>query len=136
MNAKAVKEPEAEVAEPSLAQLLEMRRVKRKERRAKYLERLTPKQRRIRDDYVHWLRWWKHEYAKLSKTIHSQKKFVRTQAHNNLETLKQSMRGLELHRLRARTMLLARMAAVVEHTLKMEEEDNVAAMDAIPGQGK
>lgn len=122
MNAKAVKAPETEVAQPSLAQILFDRREKRKQRLAKYLATLTPKQRRTRDDYIHWLRWWKREYAKLSKTIHSQKKFVRTQAHNNLETLKQSMRGLELHRLRARTMLLARMAAVVEHTIKMEGE--------------
>lgn len=91
----------------------QVRRNKRKERRAKYLATLTPKQRKVRDDYVAWLRWWKYEYGKLSKTIHSSKRFVRSDGHNNLETLKLTMRGLEKQRLRARTMLYARAAAKV-----------------------
>ncbi len=85
-----------------------------------YFATLTPKQRRIRDDYVAWLRWWKYEYRKLSESIHKTKSFVRSEGHNNLETLKLSMRGLEKQRLRARTMLLARAAAKVVFRANME----------------
>lgn len=94
----------------------------RVERRAKYLATLTSKERRIRDDYLAWIRWWKREYTKLSLQIHKNKVFVRTQGHNNIETLKVMMRALEKQRLRARTMLLARPSALVEYQTKMGDK--------------
>lgn len=99
---------------------LKLRHKKRVERRAKYLETLTPRQRRTRDDYVAWVRWWKHEYKRLSKTIQSSKAYARSKGINNLETLKITMRSLEKQRFRARTMILARMAAKVDFEMKME----------------
>jgi hypothetical protein len=101
---------------------LKARHTKAVERRAKYLATMTPKQRQIRDDYVAWVRWWKFEYKKLAKTIHNAKRFVRSEGHNNLETLKLAMRGLEKQRLRARTMLMAREYAKVDYQCKMEDE--------------
>ncbi len=48
------------------------------------------------------------------------KKFIRTQGHNNLHSLKMAMGLLEKQRLRARSMLLARTAGKVDYWAKTE----------------
>lgn len=87
------------------------RHKKQVERRAKFLAKLTPKERKTRDSYIAYVRWWRKEYNQVTKNITVNKAFVRKQGHNNLASLKMAMRRLHTMRLQARTMLLARAAA-------------------------
>jgi hypothetical protein len=88
---------------------------KRVDNRAAYLATLTPKERRVRDDYICWIRYWRREYTALVKMIGANKRFIHQQGHNNLESLKLAMKRNEQMRLKARMMLFARQAAKVEH---------------------
>lgn len=92
---------------------------KRVERRAKFLATLTPAQRRMRDDYIAWVRWWRKEYKELVSSITNNKKFIRQQGHNNVASLKIGMRRLEQQKLRARMMLLARVAGKVDYFMRI-----------------
>ncbi len=86
--------------------------------RAKYLATLTPAQRRSRDNYVAWVRWWREDYKRLVTEITKNKLFLRKQGHNNLKSLKLAMWLLEYQRRKAHMMLLARAAAKAEHQYK------------------
>jgi hypothetical protein len=96
------------------------RHKKRVQRRAKFLETLTPKQRVTWDNHRAYIKWWRKEYAKLSQALHNNKLFVRTSGHNNLATLKNTMSAIRKQQLRARTMMMARMAVIVDYEMKME----------------
>lgn len=97
------------------------RHLKRVERRAKYLATLTPQQRRIWDDHVAYIRWWRREYDNLSTVLHRNKMFIRTPAgHNSLATYKSTMKSIHQQKLKARTMMLARLSASVQFIIKME----------------
>lgn len=91
------------------------------ERRAKFLATLTPSQRRLRDSHIAWVRWWRKEYKDLVAAITANKSFIRRHGVNNLATLKLAMRRLKGQRLKARTMLLARMASKVDYAMKVEQ---------------
>lgn len=91
---------------------------KRVERRAKYLATLTRTQRRKRDDYIAWVRWWRKEYKELVTQISHTKHFMRNQGHNNLLSLKSAMARLEKLKRKARALLYARKASKEEHQQK------------------
>lgn len=115
---------------------LKARHKKRVERRAKYLERLTPEERKHRDRHVAWIRRWRNEYKALAEMITRNKKFIRSQGHNNLKSLKMAMGLLQDQKYRAHTMLLGRMAyelvSVLGNPLELEEIDD-PAQDALGG---
>lgn len=90
---------------------LKARHKKRVERRAKYLARLTLKQRLIRDRYVAWMFKWRVEYHTIVRMITANKQFIRSPNHNNLYTLKSAMKRLEEQKFKARTLMFARTAA-------------------------
>lgn len=96
---------------------------KRVERRAKFFATLTPKQRRVRDSHIAWVRWWRKRYVLLVNQITQNKKFIRRQGHNNLLQLKYAMRRLEEQKREARGMILARMASKVDYAMKIERKD-------------
>lgn len=110
MTAKVTEEPDVKA-----------RHAKRVERRAKYLATLTPKQRITWDRHVEYIRWWRREYAKLAASLHKNKTFIRTPAgHNSLAMYKTTLKLIHQQRLRARTMMLARMAVSVDYVMAME----------------
>jgi len=92
---------------------------KRVAARFMYLSTLTSDERRIRDDYIAWVRWWRREYAQLVLNIQTNKKFIRTYGHNNTQNLKLAMQRLHGMSYRARTMLMARVAAKAVYRLKL-----------------
>lgn len=93
---------------------------KRVERRAKFFATLTPKQRKIRDSHIAWVRWWRKRYILLVESISKNKKFIRHQGHNNLIALKLAMRRLEEQKREARGMILARMASKVDYAMRID----------------
>ena len=94
--------------------------IKRRERRAKFLSNLTPKERLVRDDYVAWVRWWKKEYTRLSLAIRTNKTYIRTTGRNAPNACWIRQRLWDKQRLQARTMLLARHAGRIEYRNKTE----------------
>lgn len=99
----------------------QIRHRKKVAKRAIFLGTLTPSQRRMRDNHIAWVRWWRKEYKDLVAAITANKSFIRRHGVNNLATLKLAMRRLQGQRLKARTMLLARMASKVDYAMKVEQ---------------
>lgn len=93
---------------------------KRVERRAKFLSTLTPHQRKVRDNHIAWVRWWRREYATVVEQIIKNKTFIRKYGHNNIASLKIASRRLENQKRQARGMVLARMASKVDYAMKVE----------------
>jgi len=109
----------AEVVEEDPRRVKHLRSV---ERRAKFLATLSPHQRKVRDNHIAWVRWWRKEYAELVRQITISKAFIRRQGHNNLLALKHAMKRLHAQRVKARTMLLARVASKVDYAMKIDEK--------------
>lgn len=95
------------------------RRKVRVERRAKYLQTLTPRQRRCWDNHINFVRVWRKQYAEVVKGIILNKDFVRRQGHNNLQMLKLRNMELQQQRHEARMMLMARTLEKIEYSIDM-----------------
>lgn len=106
-----------------------VRHLKQVERRAKFLARLTPHQRKVRDNHIAWVKWWRKKYKQLVEDIIKNKKFIRRDGHNNLLTLKYNMRRLHQQQNEARMMLLARAAGKVDYQMMVEAKPK--SMEAV-----
>lgn len=99
-----------------------LKHLKDVERRAKFLSTLTPHQRKVRDNHIAWVRWWRKEYARIVDLIKKEKVFIRRTGHNNLFSLGMAMKRLQRNQLMARGMLLARVASKVDYQMKVNEK--------------